>query len=50
MVEKLLANSKGIVDFVFTKDDLCEVRKVSASETTLLSMLNISRFSYGLVI
>ncbi|KAI4573444.1 hypothetical protein MJT46_004684 [Ovis ammon polii x Ovis aries] len=82
-LEKLLPHIRGIVGFVFTKEDLPEIRdmllaskalgittkisrgtieilsdvqliktgdKVGSSEATLLNMLNISPFSFGLVI
>ncbi|KAI2568271.1 RPLP0 isoform 25, partial [Pan troglodytes] len=66
-LEKLLPHIRGNVGFVFTKEDLTEIRdmllanksdvqliktgdKVGASEATLLNMLNISPFSFGLVI
>ncbi|PNJ71286.1 hypothetical protein CR201_G0009499 [Pongo abelii] len=82
-LEKLLPHIRGDVGFVFTKEDLTEIRdmllanealgittkisrgtieilsdvqlikagdKVGASEATLLNMLNISPFSFGLVI
>merc|ERR1719318_2388715 len=55
-LEKLLPHIKGNVGFVFTKMDLVDVRnkildnRVGASEATLLQMLKIYPFSYGLVV
>ncbi|KAL6059746.1 hypothetical protein STEG23_009668 [Scotinomys teguina] len=82
-LEKLLPHIRGNVGFVFTKEDLTEIRdmllankalgittkisrgtieivsdvqliktgdKVGAGEATLLTMLNISPFSFGLII
>ncbi|KAL6040331.1 hypothetical protein STEG23_017231, partial [Scotinomys teguina] len=82
-LEKLLPHIRGNVGFVFTREDLTEIRdmllankalgittkisrgtieilsdvqliktgdKVGASEATLLTMLNISPFSFGLII
>merc|ERR1719318_2355617 len=49
-LEQLLPHIQQNVGFVFAKNDLNEGEKVGASEATLLNMLNISPFSYGLVI
>merc|ERR1712177_137909 len=65
-LEKLLPHIRGNIGFVFTKEDLVEIRdmllankvrapakagdKVGMSEATLLNMLKISPFTYGLVV